>query len=406
MSEIQRVFVGDFQIGEEERRAVIEVLNSGRISEDKKVVEFERKFAEYIGTKYCIALSSGTAALIAGLMALIYDERFPKVRKGSRVITTPLSYIATTNAIVLSGLEPVFVDVDPLTFSITPENIEKHLEKVKDIENYSLILPVHLMGYPCDMDEINRIAGKYCLITFEDSAQAHGSLYKGKKAGSLSLLSCFSFYVAHNIQAGEMGAITTNDENIVKLIRKLKTHGRLCDCPVCMRSQGKCPHRGKDFDPRFTHELIGYNFKTMEFQAALGISQLNKADWISKKRQDNVSYLNDKLAKYSHLLQLPQYSDEVSYLAYPIVIKNPEKLPRNKIMYELEKNGLETRPLFGCIPTQQPAYGSLKERYKGKLPNAENIGKNGFYIGCHQYLEQKDLDYISNTFTKILDNYY
>ena len=132
----------------------------------------------------------------------------------------------------------------------------------------------------------------------------------------------------------------------------------------------------------------------MEFQAALGITQLKKADWITQKRNENVKYLNEGLEEYSDVLQLPKYSKDISYLAYPIVIKKPDIISRKKLRSELEKRGVETRPLFGCIPTQQPAYKYLKEKYEGKLPNAEYIGKNAFYIGCHQYLEQEDLDFV------------
>lgn len=331
---MMRVPVGDFRIGEEERRAINDVLDSGRITEGERVREFEKEWARYIGTRYAIAVSSGTSALIAGLTALRYYKK--GISKRTKVITTPITYIATSNAIVLGGFEPVYVDIDRETFVITPETIEAHLEQVKDVNKYSLILPVHLMGYPCDMDEINKIADKYGLLTFEDSAQAHGTIYKGRKTGSLSLLSAFSFYVAHNIQAGEMGVITTDDRKIMRLIRQIRANGRQCDCPICTRPQGKCPKLaaykgGDDYDPRFTHDLIGYNFKTMDFQAALGITQLKKADWIAKKRNENVKYLNDGLQELSDVLRLPKYSRDISYLAYPIVIKKPSIVSRKKL---------------------------------------------------------------------------
>jgi len=402
---MNKICVGDFVIGEEERRAVNEVLDSERISEGPKVKEFENQWAEFIGTKHCVLFNSGTSAIMAGLAVLKY---YKNIKDKKKVITSPLTYIATVNAIVNLGLEPVFVDVDKETFGITPKNIRELLEKVDDVKDYVIILPVHLMGYSCDMDEINKIAKEYGLLTFEDSAQAHGSLYNGKKTGSLSLLSDFSFYIAHNIQVGEMGAITTNNYEIKRLLKKIKANGRLCDCEVCTRAEGLCPKissytDGEDFDPRFTHDLIGYNFKTTEFHAALGIVQLKKADEIIKKRQENVKYLNEGLKEFEHLLQLPKYSDGISYLAYPIVIKNPNKISRKKLRLELEKNNIETRPLFGCIPTQQPAYNYLKEQYKDKLPNAEFLGLNGFYIGCHQYLKQEELDYIIKSFKELLE---
>jgi len=400
----KRISVGDIQISVQERAAINEVLDAGRISEWKKVSEFEKLFADYINTKHCVAVNSGTSALIVGLSALIYDSRFPKIKEGSKVITTPLTYVATINAIVLTGLEPVFIDVDPYSFSILPQKIEEHLKSVNDPENYSILLPVHLMGYSCDMDEINRIARKYDLVVLEDSAQAHGSQYKSQRTGSLSLISIFSFYIAHNIQAGEMGAAMTDDEKLKNLMRRLKANGRVCDCSVCTRPNGYCPYfpQDEDFDPRFVHDVIGHNFKVMEFEAALGVSQLRKADLIFVKRQNNVRFLNEHLDKYSDDLQLPAFSENVSYLAYPIVIKEHSKFTRKYLREELEKNGIESRPLFGCVPTQQPAYNYLKEEYEGKIPNAEYAGKNAFYIGCHQYLNHDDLEYVVYIFDKIL----
>lgn len=220
-------------------------------------------------------------------------------------------------------------------------------------------------------------------------------------------MAAFSFYIAHNIQAGELGAITTNDREISRLVKKIKANGRMCDCPVCTRNTDGCnrmkSYKGDyDFDPKFTHDIFGYNFKTMDIQTALASTQLKKADWILKKRQENVAMLNKSLNKFSDILQLPEYSEDVSYLAYPIIIKKESSIKRRDLRAKLEEKGIETRPLFGCIPTRQPAYSHLKSEYEGKLPNAEYAGSNGFYIGCHQYLKQDDLEYIANSFGEIL----
>lgn len=397
--------IGDFQF-EEEKATIIEVLDKGRLSEWEKVKEFERLFAHYIGTKYCLAVNSGTSSIILGLLALKYDERFPKARNGAKIITNPITYVATSNAIVLSNMEPVYVDIHKRTFKLMPELIENLLMEGNP-DKFAGILPVHLMGYPNDMDELHRIADKYDLFIFEDSAQAHGTTYKGRKTGSLGLLAGFSFYIAHNIQAGEMGCVTTNDYKLFKLMKQLKAHGRMCNCPVCLRPQGKCPRinsaSGKDdFDPRFTHEYIGYNFKAMEFQAALGVCQVKKANRIFERRLENVKYLSERLKKYNNLLYLPMIKDTISYLAYPLILREGAKINRAWIRRELEKRGVENRPLFGCIPTQQPAYSYLRDTYKNKLPIADYVGANSFYIGCHQYLRKDDLDYISEIFRDIL----
>lgn len=390
-----RVRVGDFKLGEAEKEEIVDWLGTGRISEAQNVKAFEEEWASFIGVKHCTLVNSGTSALIAGLSAL---KHLKLIKEKTKVVTTPITYIATSNAIVNSNFEPAYVDVDKETFNITPENIKALLED--DNEDFSLVLPVHLMGYPAKMDEINKIAKKHGLITFEDSAQAHGTLYNNKRTGSMSELSIYSFYIAHNIQAGELGAVVTNNPELNKTIVKLKANGRICDCDTCARST-KCEKDNEPFDPRFTHEIIGYNFKTTEFPALLARQQLRKVDEIIKKRQENVKYLNEGLRRFSDKLQLPLYSKAVSYLAYPLVIKD-NKTDRKKLCMQLEKEGVETRPLFGCIPTQQPSYAHLKKKYEARLPNAEYLGRNAFYIGCHQYLTREDLDFAIKSFTKCL----
>ncbi|MEW6101104.1 MAG: DegT/DnrJ/EryC1/StrS family aminotransferase [Candidatus Omnitrophota bacterium] len=398
------ISVGDLKIGSREKKAINKVLVSGRISEGEFTKEFEKAWAGFIGVKYCLVTSSGSGALITALTALKY---LYNLKERPKVITSPLTYIADASALSVSGFDPVFVDIDPETFCITPENIRRHLCGVSDAERYSIILPVDLAGYCVKLDRIKKVAKEFNLLVLEDAAQAHGSIYQGRKCGSGADAGIFSFYIAHNIQAGEMGAITTNNHEIYRLAKKIKAQGRLCECRKCTRREGFCPqlenYKGKDdFDPRFTHDIIGYNFKAMEFQSALALCQMEKIEWIIKKRRENVKYLNEHLEKYSAILQLPLYLENVSYLMYPLVIKDPVRVARKELRLALEKNGIETRVLFGCIPTQQPAYKHLLEKYKGKLPNAEYVGKHGLYIGCHQYLTQRDLEKIVKAFGRIL----
>jgi CDP-6-deoxy-D-xylo-4-hexulose-3-dehydrase len=395
-----RVKVGEFRIEPHIRRAVERVLESGRISEGGETRDFETAFASYVGMKHAVAVNSGTSALIAGLIAM--KSKRSAARTPMAVMTSPLTYIATVNSIVIAGMEPVFADVDPDTFCISVDAIEERLES-KDASNVDMLLPVHLMGYVCDMTRINGIAKKHGLKVFEDSSQAHGSTYNGRRAGSMSDASSFSFYIAHNIQAGELGAFLTNDIVVARRVRKIKANGRLCDCVRCTRSEGKCPKfnmKKGSLDPRFLHDEIGFNFKTMEFPAAIARAQIEIADQIAEKRRRNVRMLNDLLEKHSDVLRLPAYSNDVSYLGYPLVIKDGRRINRERLQVQLEANGVETRPLFGCIPIHQPAYAHLKKQYRGKLKNAEFLGRNGMYIGCHQYLTEEDLRFVADAFDK------
>lgn len=394
-----RVRVGEFKIDQSISDAVKRVLASGRISEGPETRSFESGFSKYIGTRHAVAVNSGTSALVAGLLAIKPAE---KDGKQARVVTSPLTYIATANSVVLAGMEPVFGDVNPDTFDLSVDAVKSILEKDRT-NSVKILLPVHLMGYVCDMDGMNKIAKGHEAVVFEDSSQAHGSLYKGRRAGSMSHASSFSFYIAHNIQAGELGALLTNDLELAKRVRRIKANGRLCDCLVCTRSKGKCPKfrkNGKAWDPRFLHTEIGYNFKTTEFSTAIANAQLEHADEIAEARRRNVRTLNDLLSKHSDLLRLPKYSKDVSYLGYPIVIEQPRRLNRERLQLALESNGVETRPLFGCIPIHQPSFAHLRKQYKGKLPNAEYLGANGMYIGCHQYLTEDDLHFVAKAFDR------
>ena len=362
------VRLGNWEATPEDFKVVEDILHSGKMSEGKYVREFEEKWAEFCGTKYCVLTNSGTSALLCALEVL---KSYTTSRK---VLTTPLTFIATINAIVLAGFEPTFSDVNRETFVIEPCRGEE------------ILLPVHLYGYPVDMDKFEY---KWMI---EDAAEAHGSYYKQKRVGSVGLMGCFSFYIAHNIQVGDMGAVTTNSLEIYKALKSVKAHGRMCECPVCGRNEGRCPHKNKDFDPRFTHSRIAYNFKTTEIQAALGINQLKKAEWILKARETNVRYLNDGLTGIKEL-QLPKHDPTVSYLAYPVILKD-ESIVRSDFLNRLTQAGVENRPLFACVPTQTPAYAHIAEKWSGKLPNADWLGSRGFHVAIHQYLTKQDLDTI------------
>lgn len=386
----RRARIGDLVIGKEERDALERVIDSGRISEGPEVRAFEDEFADWLGVKHCIAVSSGTAALICGLKALMLDERYPHVQEGSVVIMPALTFIATANAVVLSGLSPVFSDIDPDTFCIRPSSLLwSHCD---------IALPVHLMGYMPDMDEITRNAsyGAPQVTVVEDAAEAHGSMQNGQMAGTFGDWSAFSFYIAHTVQAGEFGCVCTDDAKIAQFVRRIKAHGRMCACRQCTRNTTGCDFLQEN-DPRFTHLFPGYNFKPMEFQAALARVQLSRVDENISARRTNVLELNRLLASATDDLILPKYNLEVVNMAYPMVLRKGNARTRTIVLSELESRGVECRPLFGCIPTQQPAYAKYKALYEDHLPVANEYGAKGFYVGCHQYLDKNDIQHIADS---------
>ncbi|MEM0360073.1 MAG: DegT/DnrJ/EryC1/StrS family aminotransferase [Candidatus Diapherotrites archaeon] len=392
----KRVFIGDFKVGARERELVQKVLESNRLSEWKMVEEFERKFALYVQRKHAVAFNSGTSAEICAFEAL-KQGNLVDCKEKPLVLTNPLTFAATVNAIKLSGFEPAFADIALETLNLSIEKVKEFFESIES-QKCSVLMPVFLMGFSANIVEMEKIARKAGVFLFSDCAQSHGALFKNKKIGSFGDLSAFSFYISHNIQAGEMGALASNNAELVSMFKKIKSYGKngsqrepSPEFLALLKSKGISL---EDVDARFTMEFVGYNFRTTELTAAIGIAQLEKAEETKRKRQENVKYLNEGLQKFSDVLQLPVFSKENDYLGYPLIIKKPEKINRKKFRNALEAKGIETRPLFGCIPFHQPQYVYLRQKYEGGLSNALFAGENGFYVGCHQYLTQAELDCI------------
>ena len=397
-----RVRVGDMTVTNEIRQAVLRVLEQGTFSEGKEVACFEREWARYVHTKCAVVLNSGTSALVSAILALLHAD--PSLASRRKVITTPLTYAADSNAIVLCGMEPVYVDIDPDTFGIRIDLVE-HLLREGGPESYGLILPVHLMGYPLDMASLCSLAAKHGVKIVEDAAQAHGAETGGRPVGSWGDVSIFSFYIAHNIQAGEMGAVNTDDLALASLLRQIKANGRACNCPKCVRHTGKCPMKTRegdqDIDPRFDHVRIGYNFKTTEWSAAVARAQLTHASEILTRRRELFAAYSARLAAHSSWIRLPPRVDGSSPFAYPLVLRTGVPAGRKEVRNALEAAGIESRPLFGCIPTQQPAYSDYRAQYEGRLPVAEGVGHRGFYVGCHQSMTEDDVEYVGS----VLDDF-
>lgn len=389
--------IGDFKIAQAERNAINRVMDSGRISEWREVRAFEEEFADWMGVKHCVALSSGTAALMAGLKALEYLGMVSSARpfdnpnvpgwapveatRSARVLIPALTFIATANAVKLCGMLPIFGDVDQRTFTLRPNYVT--------VSSIDVILPVHLFGFGADMKAINRAVRKRArtCVLCEDACEAHGTLIDGKKAGSLSTWGAFSFYIAHTIQAGELGALVTDDADIARVARQVKAHGRLCSCKQCTRNTTGC-NRLKDGDPRFLAQFAGYNFKPMEWSAAIARAQLVKSSENIARRKANAETLTQLLLDGQDRFNLPKFRPVDVPMVYPIVLKNGN---RDETIVKLEATGVEARPCFGCIPLQQPAYAEYKRQYGGLLPVSEWVGESGFYVGCHQYLTQEQL---------------
>lgn len=367
MSEIKIPIAGPI-IGEEEIEEVVKVLKSGFIAQGPKVAEFEEKFAEFVGAKYGIATSSGTTALHVALLAC-------GIKEEDEVITTPFSFAATGNSILYTGAKPVFVDINPKTFNIDPNKIEDAItEKTK------AIMPVQLYGQAADMDKINEIAKKHDLYVIEDAAQAHGSIYKDTKVGSIGDLACFSFYPTKNMTTSEGGMITTNDKELAEKARIFRAHGET---------------------KRYEHAVLGYNFRMTDIAAAIGLAQLKKIDEFNQKRINNAEYLDENLKDVEGIIT-PNVLSGVKhvYHQYTIKIKTGN---RDEWVNFLNENGIGTGIHYPIPIYKQELYINLG--YDDNLEETENAASSVISLPIHPKINQEDLDTIIKVLKEASDKF-
>lgn len=402
MKEKIRVPFGTISIPEQSKKLINEIVETKRVSSGKYVRVFEERFAELLGVKEAVAVSSGTDADVLAL-AVLYDYG---ARKGDEVIVPALSFVATGNAVIHAGFTPVFVDVERHTLNIDPTGIEKAIT-----ERTRAIMPVHLMGKPADMDSIMAIAGKHGLCVVEDAAEAHGALYKDKPAGALADLGAFSLYVAHIITTGEGGIVTTNSEEHAEILRSLRSHGRACKCKQCTlnTTSNYCSKRfqGDDGeDIRFIFERIGYSSKMNELEAAIGLGNLENYYQILEKRRSNLLYVLDRFHRFNPCLATIKEEpwERIGPHAIPIIIQEEASFTRTELTDYLEKRGIETRTLFASMPTQCPGFAYLGYKL-GQFPNAEYVGKQGIHIGVHQDLGVEEMGYVLETIQQFLEKH-
>ncbi|MDP2943878.1 MAG: DegT/DnrJ/EryC1/StrS family aminotransferase [Candidatus Omnitrophota bacterium] len=390
---------GTISVTEKSKKLIAKILESNRLSSGKYVREFEKKFAELVGAKEAVTVSTGTDADALAL-AVLYDFG---AKRQDEIILPALSFVSTGNAVLQAGFTPVFVDIDRKTLNIDSARIERAITaKTK------AIMPVHLMGKPADMDVINRIAKKHNLFVIGDAAEAHGAIYRGKNVGVLADMSAYSLYVAHIITTIEGGIVTTDNPDYAEIVRSLRSHGRACKCRTCIinTKSAYCAKRfsyGDNADIRFMFERIGFSAKMNEIEAAIGIGNLDIYNEILKKRRENLYYLMEKMKKLSDLITIIEKKsyEEIGPHALPIIIEKNAKFTRNQLVSFLEKKGIDTRDLFSSMPTQCPGFSFLGHKL-GDFPNAEYVGNNGIHIGVHQGLGKKECDYFVNVLEKFL----
>lgn len=392
-----KIGVGYASVTEIEKKYVLDALDSQRLSQGKFVAAFEKKFAAMHGHTYGVMCNSGTGALHLALEALREVDGWSDE---TEILVPAITFIATSNAVLHSGMKPVFVDVDPVTYNMDPDEIEKHITA-----QTKCIIPVHCFGMPCDMQRIVPIAKKHGLRILEDCAEAHFAKIDGRTVGSFSDIMASSTYVAHTITTGVGGVMCTSDRELMEILRSLVAHGRACTCERCLASDANmvCPKRMEtDMDRRFMFVRLGYSYRVGELEGALGLGQLERAEEIMGARRRNAEMLIDGLAPFEDRLQLPRHPKnmEHTYMMFPILPKRGSGIVRRDLVQYLEKHNIETRPMLPLL--NQPVYKELFGDIEKDYPVAEYIDQNGFYIGCHHGLTETDLRYEIQTITDFL----
>ena len=373
------------EYGPEEEQALIEVLRQGAPTSGEACIQFEKDFAAYCGTAHARAVSNGTAALFLSLVAL-------DIKLGDRILTTPMTWIATAAAGVTLGAEVDFVDIDPVTCNLDPAQLE-----AKITPNTKAILPVHLYGQCCDMDAILAIAKRHGVAVVEDACHAVGAEYKGRKAGSMGVTGCFSFHEQKNISTlGEGGMVVTNDPAVFERVALYRSHctrvyGR--STKYCSLDETRFPMGDRfwfqDFDD------CGYNFRMTDVQGAVGVVQLKKLDTLNQRRIDNAAYLTAGLRDVPGItLPTVQPGNKHVFHLYPIQI-DAAKFGRAKedfvyaMLYERGvKVGTHYTPLHYATAFKKRGFR------KGQFPAAEGVAERLVTLPINPRQTREALDYL------------
>ncbi|MBU1019239.1 MAG: DegT/DnrJ/EryC1/StrS family aminotransferase [Patescibacteria group bacterium] len=394
-----QIGVGDTCIDENAKKYVMDALDNNRLSYGKYVHSFERKFAEGHNIKYAVMSNSGTSSLQVALHAL---KDIHGWEDGDEVLVPALTFIATSNVVLQNNLKPVFVEIDPLTYNIDPDKIEE-----KITPRTRAIMPVNLFGLSCEIDKVLEIAKKHDLRTVEDSCETMFVKHRGKPVGSQSDISCFSTYVAHLLVTGVGGLSLTNNDEYAIAMKSMVNHGRDSVYFNIDDDKGSVRDNKDSFfhliNNRFSFVRMGYSYRVTELEGALGLAQIEKWPQILESRQKNAAYLLEKLKPFEKHIQLPSWPDyaEHAFMMFPIVMQKDSPIKRDELVLFLEEHNVETRYMVPLI--NQPYYKKLFGNLDDQYPQAAHVTYNGFYVGCHQGINEEDIDYMAEVFKEFFN---
>lgn len=367
-------------ISSDDIQQAAEVLRGDWITQGPQIDKFEKAVAKYCGAKYAVAVSSGTAALHAAYATA-------GIGKGDELITTPLTFSATANAARYCGSRPVFVDIDPNTLNISPREIEKKITK-----KTKAIAPVDFAGLPCDYDEINKIAKKHNLLVIEDACHALGSTYKGKKIGSLSDMTIFSFHPAKAITTGEGGMVLTNNKRFYEKMRSFRHHGIV-----------KKPEKGLWY---YDIQSPGNNYRITSFQAALGLSQLKKLSGFLQRRREIVRQYNKAFGDIEEIITPPEPKGYRSaWHIYPVQFRLEKlKVNRKKLFSEFRSQGIGVQVHY--IPVHLLSFYKKEFDYRvGDYPITENYYERAVTLPLFPKMTNAQVERVIKATKQIIKKY-
>jgi CDP-6-deoxy-D-xylo-4-hexulose-3-dehydrase len=394
--------------GEEEIKNAMNASAEFWLTAGPYTSEFESRFAKKVGMRHSFMVNSGSSANLLALTALTspkMGER--KLSSGDEVITVAAGFPTTVTPILQNNLMPVYVDINMQTYVANEEQIEAAISpKTK------AIMMAHTLGNPFNLDLVEKLAKKYNLWLIEDSCDALGGTYKDKNLGSFGDFSTFSFYPAHHITTGEGGAVLVKKAAHKVIVESLRDWGRDCWCaPGCdntclKRYEWQLGELPEGYDHKYTYSHLGYNLKSGDIQAAIGLAQLDRLDSFIERRRNNWNYLYKNLKGLEEFLMLPKPTEnsEPSWFGFAITVKDSSPISRNDLVIKLNERKIGTRLLFGGNLLRQPAFIGTPRRIVGDLTNSDIVMNQTFWIGVWPGLSEQMLDYVIETLNNLFSN--